>query len=64
MPSNNQRAFYQDKVNTIESTIEELIEVNLDPNDPKKKVLVGALLIKKKREELVEFLKKSKYIFS
>ena len=37
----------EEKIDVPKSTIEELIEVNLDMTGPKKKVLVGALLLKK-----------------
>ena len=49
----------EDKVDTLENIKEELVKVNLDPNDLEKKVLVGTLQSKKEREELVEFLKKN-----
>ena len=37
----------EEEVNTPKNTIEELVEVNLNPNDKEKKVLVGALLLGK-----------------
>ena len=36
----------EEEVDVPESIIEELVEVNLDPNDPEKKVPVGTLLSK------------------
>ena len=32
----------EDEKDVSENTIEELVEINLDPEDPNKKVLVGA----------------------
>ena len=43
----------EDEVDVLENTIDELVEVSLDPNDPEKKVLVGAPLMKKEKEELM-----------
>ena len=47
-----------------ETIIKELKEVSLDDNDPKKKVLVGTLLSKEKKDELVAFLRKNKDVFA
>ena len=53
----------EEEVDVPESTMEELIEVNIDPEDPEKKVLVGALLLKKERKELSECLRRNKDVF-
>ena len=42
----------EEKVDVPESTIEELIEVNLDQDDHEKKVLIGALLTEKEGKQL------------
>ena len=39
----------EDEKDVPEITIEEMVEINLDPEDPNKKVLVGAQLTKVKR---------------
>ena len=54
----------EDEVDEPETTIEELVEVSLDENDPNKKVLVGTLLAKKEKDELMLFLQKNKEIFA
>ena len=47
-----------------ETTIEELEEVSLDEDDPDKKVLIGTLLTKKDKDEMMTFLRKNKDIFA
>ena len=47
-----------------ENTIEELIEISLDPEDSNKKVLVGAQLIEIERKKVAECLKWNKDIFA
>ena len=54
----------EDEVDELEITIEELEEVSLDESDPDKKVLVGTLLSKKEKDELILFLRRNKDIFS
>ena len=54
----------EDEKDAPKSTIEELVEINLDPEDPNKKVLVGAQLTKVERERMVECLKNNKDIFA
>ena len=44
--------------------IKELVEVILDKAEPKKKILVGALLSKEDREVLLSFLWKNKDMFA
>ena len=46
----------EDEVDEPETTIEELEEIFLDEGDPEKKVLVGTLLSKKLKDELMTFL--------
>ena len=46
----------EDEFDEPETTIEELEEVCLDENDPNKKMLVGTLLTKKEKDELMQFL--------
>ena len=46
------------------SIIEELIEINLDPEDSRKKVLVGVQLTKVEREKVMECLMRYKDIFA
>ena len=41
-----------DEKDTLENMIEELVEINLDPEDSEKKVLVGAQLTKEEKKEL------------
>ena len=48
----------------LENTIEEPVEINLDPEDSNKKVLVGAQLIEIERKKVVECLKRNEDIFS
>ena len=47
-----------------ENTIEELIEINLNPDDSEKKALIGALLTREEREKLLECLRKNKDFFA
>ena len=54
----------KEETDILESTIEEFLEINLDPNDPEKKVMVGTLLSKEERERLSECLKKNNDVFS
>ena len=54
----------EDEKDVPENTIEELIEINLDPKDSNKKVLVGAQLTEVERERIAEYLKKNKDIFA
>ena len=54
----------EDEKDAPKSTIEELVEINLDLEDPNKKVLVGAQLKEVERERVVECLKKNKDIFA
>ena len=54
----------EDKKDVPKNTVKELIEVNLDLEDSKKKkVLVGAQLTKSKREKVTECLRRNKDIF-
>ena len=53
----------EDKVDESEMTIEELEEIFVDEGDPDKKVLVGTLLTKEEKDELMMFLRKNKDIF-
>ena len=48
----------------LKTKIEELEEVYLDEDDLDKKVLVGTLLSKEKKDELVAFLRKNKDVFA
>ena len=54
----------EDEIDEPETTIEKLEEVILDKDDPNKKVLVGTLLSKKEKEELVAFLHENKHVFA
>ena len=54
----------ENEVDEPETTIEELIEVFLDEKDQEKKVSMGAMLRKEEKEELANFLRKNKDIFS
>ena len=54
----------EDEVDEPKTTIEEQEEVSLDKDDPDKKVLVGTLLSKSEKEELVVFLCKKKDVFA
>ena len=54
----------EDEVDEPEVTIEELEEVSLDKGSPNKKVLVGTLLTKKEKDELMNFLRKNKDVFA
>ena len=47
-----------------ESTIEELVEISLDPEDSGKTVLVGIHLTEIEKKKVVECLKKNKDIFA
>ena len=40
----------EDEIDEPKRTIEELVEIPLDENDPEKRVLVGALLKKEEKE--------------
>ena len=62
MPTYLKKVEYE--VDEPETTIEELEEVYLDEGDPDKKVLVGTLLTKKEKEELMTFLQENKDIFA
>ena len=53
----------KDEVDEPETTIEELVEIILNQDDLEKKVPVRALLSKKEREELIEFIRKNKDVF-
>ena len=53
----------EEEVDVSKNKVEELVEFNIDPDDPEKNVLVGAPLSKKEREELSECLKKNKDVF-
>ena len=46
------------------TTIKELVEVSIDKDNPKKKVLIGALLKREEREDLKIFLQNNRDIFS
>ena len=46
------------------TTIEELVEVSIYKDDPKNKVLIGALLEKEEREELTYFLWKNRDVLA
>ena len=56
----------EDEKDVLESTIEEMIEINLDSEDfeRKKKVLVGAQLTKVERGKMTECLRRNKDIFA
>ena len=54
----------EDEKDVSENTIEELVEINLDPEDPNKKVMVGAQLTKVERERVAKCLEKNKDIFN
>ena len=45
-------------------TIEELDEISLDEDDPDKKVLIGTLLTKKEKDDIMTFLCKNKDVFA
>ena len=47
-----------------ESTIEELVEISLDPEDSSKTVLIGVHLTEIEKKKVVECLKKNKDIFA
>ena len=47
-----------------ESKIEEVIEINLDPKDSSKTVLVGVHLTEVEKKKVVECLKKNNDIFA
>ena len=55
---------FEEETDVPKSTIEELVEINLDPNDPEKKVLGGTRLSKEERERLLECMKKNKDVFA
>ena len=44
--------------------IEELVEVQMDPNEPSRVVKIGKCLSSKLTEQPVEFLKKNQYVFA
>ena len=52
----------EEETDVPESTIEELVEINLDLNDLEKKVLVGAQLTKVETERIAKCLKRNKDI--
>lgn len=52
------------EVDDLQIMIEELEEVSLDENDSEKKVMVGTLLTKKKKNEIIRFLRENKYVFA
>ena len=54
----------EDEKDVLESTIEELTEINLDLEDSEKKVLVGAQLTKEEKEKMTECLKRNSDIFA
>ena len=54
----------EDEKDTPENMIKELIEINLDPEDSDKNVLVGARLMKEEKERIIECLRRNKDIFS
>ena len=54
----------EDEVDELETTIEELVEVSIYEGDLERKVLVGTLLEKEEREELVNFLQMNKDVFA
>ena len=54
----------EDEKDVLESTIEELTEINLDPEDSEKKVLVGAQLMKEEKEKMTKCLKRNSDIFA
>ena len=45
----------ENEVDEPETTIKELREVSLDENDPEKKMLVGTLLTKEDKNEMIRF---------
>ena len=49
---------------SLQTTIEELVEVALDDNEPTKVVLVGAQLNEEDRKKLLSFLRKNKDVFA
>ena len=53
-----------DEVDEPETTIEELVEISLDENDPEKKVLASTMLKKEEKEELANLLHKNKDVFA
>ena len=54
----------EDEKDVLESTIEELLEINLDPEDLSKTVLVGVHLTEKEKKKVVECLKRNKDVFA
>ena len=54
----------EDEVDEPETTIEELEDVSLDEGDSEKKVMVGTLLTKEEKDELMLFLHRNKDIFA
>jgi len=54
----------EDEKDVPESTIEELAEINLDPEDLSKTVLVGVHLTGVEKKKVVECLRKNKDIFA
>ena len=55
---------FKDEANEPTTTIEKLVEVTLDEEEPKKTVWVGALLSNAKQAELVSFLKRNIDVFA
>ena len=54
----------EDEKDLPESTIEELLEINLDPEDLSKTVLVGVHLTEDEKKKVVECLKRNKDVFA
>ena len=54
----------EDEVDELETTIDELEEVSLDVNDPEKKVMLGTLLMKEEKNEMILFLRKNKDVLT
>ena len=54
----------EEEKDVLKNTIEELIEINLDPKESKKKVFVGTQLMKVEKEKVTECLRRNKDIFA
>ena len=54
----------EDEKDVPENTIEELVEINLDPGDSNKTVLVGVQLTEIEKKEMIECLKRNKDVFA
>ena len=54
----------EEETDISKSTIEELVEINLDPDDLEKKVLVGAQLTKTEKERIIQCFRRNKGIFA